>query len=158
MFFCLVSHFEGIASAFQFTLDVVGFEVQSTIITLLGEIGTTIIVVTMMCWQNSNLVDLGYIYLIVDLLWLTGILITIYSHGFLEDYYEGFFSMFHIKNTNDDCKNRNNNNGNSVPVIKLMLYNAVTYSFSNLLVQGEWQVMIFFARYVLFLPKKKKKG
>lgn len=131
-------------------LDVVGFEVQSTILTFFGELGTTLTVVIVMCWHKAspemNLVDLGYLYLFLELVWLAAILITIFSYGWLEDYYEGLFSFFEKNTGNDNKSSEITNSSGDVAVIKLMLYNAMIGSFSNLLYQGEWQVMVFYAR------------
>lgn len=131
-------------------LDVVGFEVQSTILTFFGELGTTSTVVVVMCWHRAfpdmNLVDLGYLYLFVDLLYFATILFTIFSYGWLEEYYEGLFSFFKKSSGNDNKISGITNSSGDMAAIKLMLYNAMVASFSNFLFQGEWQVMIFYAR------------
>jgi hypothetical protein len=138
--------FEGIVAGFQYVLDVVGYEVQSTVLTFFGELGKTSAVVIVMCWHSRfpdmTLVDLGYLYLIVNLIYFAAVLITIYSYGWLEEYYEGFFSI---------CKKNTDDSNVNMAAIKLMLYNAMISSLSNLLIQGEWQVMIFYARYVVCL-------
>ncbi|MGK3752652.1 MAG: hypothetical protein ACI8RD_004956 [Bacillariaceae sp.] len=156
-FISLSSLFEGIVAGFQYALDVVGYEVQSTVLTFFGELGTTSAVVIVMCWHSRfpdmTLVDLGYLYLIVNLIYFAAVLITIYSYGWLEEYYEGFFSICK-KNTDDSNASQSSVNINSnvnMTAIKLMLYNAMISSLSNLLIQGEWQVMIFYARYVVCL-------
>jgi len=140
---------EGVAAGFQYMLDVVGFEVQSTILTFFGELGTTSTVVVVMCWHRAfpdmNLVDLGYLYLFVDLLYFATILFTIFSYGWLEEYYEGLFSFFKKSSGNDNKISGITNSSGDMAAIKLMLYNAMVASFSNFLFQGEWQVMIFYA-------------
>jgi hypothetical protein len=153
----LSSLFEGVVAGFQYALDVVGYEVQSTVLTFFGELGKTSAVVIVMCWHSRfpdmTLVDLGFLYLIVNLIYFAAVLIAIYSYGWLEEYYEGFFSICK-KNTDDSNASQSSvNTGSNVNMaaIKFMLYNAMISSLSNLLMQGEWQVMIFYARYVVCL-------
>lgn len=150
-------------AGFQYTLDVVGYEVQSTVLTFFGELGKTLAVVIGMCWHSRfpdmTLVDLGYLYLILELIYFAAVMITIYSYGWLEKYYEGFFSICK-KNTDESNTSQSSVNSSSnvnMVAIKFMLYNAMISSLSNLLMQGEWQVMIFYARYVVYLINDHKK-
>ena len=137
----------GIAAGFQYMLDVVGFEVQSTIVTFIGEVGTTVVVAVVMCCHNlfpdMTLVDLGYLYLCVNLCYLGGMLAAIYFNGWIEEYYEGLRSSpISIFKTSTD----NNEGGANAAAMKLMLSNAAQFAFSNFLYQGEWQILVFFAR------------
>ncbi|KAL3922175.1 MAG: hypothetical protein SGILL_002348 [Bacillariaceae sp.] len=66
------SLFAGVCSGFRMMLDVVGYEVQSTYLTAIEEVVVTVILAVFLCWQslfpNASLVDVGYVFLISDLL------------------------------------------------------------------------------------------
>jgi hypothetical protein len=144
---------DGIHTAFQNTLDVLGFQVESTIMSFVGEVFTTSTIVVVMCYQtlipNVSLTGMGWVYVFVDLCYLATILALIYFNGWLEQSYKGLFSsplsIFQKKTTGN---NSNNDSGASWAAVKLMISNTVQYAFSNFLFQGEWQILLLFARYV----------
>ena len=126
---------DGIASAFQYTLDVVNLQKQSTIMTFIGEIFTTAFIVWVMCDQTlfptMTLEGMGWAYVIVDICYFCGLMLAIYFYGWMRDYYEGLISSPYKANKAS---------------VKLMLSNTVQYAFSNFLFQAEWQILLFFAR------------
>ncbi|VEU45078.1 unnamed protein product [Pseudo-nitzschia multistriata] len=141
---------EGVVAAFQQTLDVVGFEVQSTICTILGEVGTVSMVAVALVvgplFAEVTLGDLGWVYVFASVCYLAGILTAIYCNGWLEDYYKGFFSspltMFAA------CGNGDNSSGTNVvsgAAIELLISNAFQLAFNDMLYNGEWQLLILFA-------------
>lgn len=148
---------DGIASGFQYTLDVVGFQVQSTIMTFLGEVFTTLSIVVVMCYHtmfpNMTLTSMGWAYVLIDLCYLVSMVTAIYFNEWLEEYYAGFLSNpLSIFQNRATSNNINSTPGNERSVsraaVKLMLSNAVQYALSNFLFEGEWQFLLFFARCV----------
>jgi len=139
----------GTSSGFQYTLDVVGFQVESTVVTFVGEVFTTLSIVLVMCnhtmFPNMSLAGMGWAYVFVDLCYLIGILTAIYLNGWLEEYYEGFFSSPFSIFKNRTTSNSDNESGASMAAVKLMLSNTIQYAISNILYEGEWQILVLFA-------------
>lgn len=126
---------DAIASAFEYTLDVVGLQIQSTITTFIGEVLTTSFIVFLMCYQTifptTSLAEMGWAYVVAKIFYIIGLMTAIYSNGWMQEYWGGLFSS-------PVCASR--------AAVKLMLTNTVQYVFSNFLFEGEWQILVIFAR------------
>jgi hypothetical protein len=141
----------GLCTGLHFMLDVVGHEVESTIMTAVAEVGTTSIIALFLCWKPlflaSNLVDLGFVYLACETLYLLTLCVVIQHQNWLQDYNAGlsFFKKRGVVDSKvDDPEFLSFSN---TVAIKLMLKNASSLAFSMLVYHGEWQILIFFARY-----------
>eukprot|EP00536_Pseudo-nitzschia_multiseries_P014004 jgi/Psemu1/291187/fgenesh1_pg.644_\ len=154
----------GVTTAFQEMLDVVELQIESTILTMVGAVAKTAAVGGFLLLQQQplplpllpgtpTLVELGWVFLVVDALYLGVVLGGIWGFGWLEEYYEGFFStpwsaICGGGNSNNDNSDDNNDGGDprrSPAAIRLMLSNAITYAFSTFVVHGEWQAFLFFS-------------
>jgi hypothetical protein len=147
---------DGIHTAFQNTLDVLEYQVESTIMSFVGEVFTTSTIVVAMCYQtlipDISLTGMGWVYVFVDMCYLAAILALVYFNGWLEPYYKGFFSnplsIFQKRTTGNGNSDSDNESGASWSAVELMISNTIQYAISNFLFQGEWQILILFARYV----------
>ena len=144
------SLFTGVCYGFRMMLDVVGYEVQSTYLTAIEEVSVTAILAVFLCWQslvpNASLVDLGYVFLISDLLYVSTVWAVIHYKGWLQEYMEGFAAGLYHKSMADSV-NRNSPSFSNARGVRLILRNASSLAFVFIVYHGEWQVLIFFARY-----------
>jgi len=137
----------GIGTGFQYMLDVVGHEMESTWMTAITEVGTTSVVAVFLCWErlfpHANLVSLGYVYALCSCVYFFSILITIRKRGWLEEHMEGFtaFRLFYSEG-GDPARVSN------YEATCLILLNASSLGFAMLLYHGEWQILIFFASWL----------
>jgi hypothetical protein len=143
--------FCGLCTGLHFMLDVIGHEVESTIMTALAEIVTTSVLALFLCWKplfpNATLVDLGFVYLVCEFLYFLTLLMVIRHYKWLDEYTDGlsFFRNRQIViSKEDDPEVLTFSN---TAAISLMLTNASSLAFSMLVYHGEWQILIFFARY-----------
>ena len=144
---------QSIASTFQSTMDVVGLQVQSMIITLVDQTATALIIVVVLCsntlFPEMTLVDLGWLFVVLNTIYVVVMLVLIHLNGWFKDHYAGFFSsplsMFRRRTAGDTI---NNESGVSRDAVKLMISNAFQFALAEFLYQGEWQILLFFARYV----------
>ena len=150
--YVLMTLISGIACNFQYTLDVLGFQVQTTIMVFVGEVFATFCIVLVMCYHtmfpNPTLIKMGWAYVIIDLCYLVAMLACIYFYGWMDQYYAGFFSSpFSIfRNWSTGGSNNESESGVNRAAVKLMLSNAFQYALSNFIFEGEWQFLILFAR------------
>jgi len=144
--------FGGITSAFHNTLDVVGFEVESTICTIVGEVATVSTIVAVLVsdtiFPEMTLEGLGWVYVLVGVCYLAALLTLIYRNGWLEDYYEGLFSspFSVLKAAVTDNNARNEEDVVSGAALKLLVSNTIQFALDDILYKGEWQILIIFAR------------
>jgi hypothetical protein len=142
--------FAGICSGFRIMLDVVGYEVQSTYLTLIEEVSFTVIVAVFLCWRsmfpNANIGGLGYVFLICDVGYLLAVLSVIHFNGWLQEYMEGFTAGLSRTSATNSCNDSARSFSNAQGV-SLILGNASSLAFALLVYHGEWQALIFFARY-----------
>jgi len=149
---------DGVSTAFQETLDVLGFQVESTIMGFVGEVfSTTCIIVVMCChslFPNTSLSVMGWTYVFVDLIYMSTMLFVIHTKGWFDEYYEGFFSnpisIFSTRTSEDTNGGTNgdttNNTGASKAAVKLMISNTIQYAIANFLFEAEWHILLLFAR------------
>lgn len=135
----------GAQSAFQHTLDVVGYQIQTMIMTIIGMTFVTLGIVVVMChhtlFPKPSLTKMGWAYVIIESCYITGMLTTIYVMGWLRPYYAGLFTSPRAilqKSTNEL--------GTSRAAVTLMISNAIQYALSNFIFEGEWQILLLFAR------------
>jgi hypothetical protein len=91
--YALASLFGGLCFGLQYMLDVFGHEVESTILTAVAEVVTTVVVALFLYWKTLSLIGLGYVYLACNMLYLLTLWIVIQRHKWLIDYKEGL-SLF----------------------------------------------------------------
>ncbi len=139
----------GVLSAFNFALDVVGYQVQSAVMTSIGAIFVTSGIFVVMCYHamfpNPTLAKMGWTFVLLESCFFAGMLITIHVKGWLEPYYTGLFSsplVIFRRNAGSPT----NESGAGRAAVKLMVYNTVQYAISNFVFEGEWQILLLFAR------------
>jgi hypothetical protein len=145
---------DGINSAFQYTLDVVGFQVQSTMMAFVGEVFTTSSILLVMynntIFPEASLTVMGWTYVFADICYLAFMMVLFYYKGWFEPYYEGLFSnpLSVFRNRTAQNGSSYNKSGATWTSLKLMISNTIQYACSNFLFEAEWQILVFFARYV----------
>lgn len=128
----------GSGSAFQLMLDVVGYEVQSTVLTGVAEVGTTAVLGLVLWWrEDMTLLGLGCLHLAADIACLVGLCAMIHHRGWLKDYYSGLFF------STGGCTLF------TPAAVQLVLTNSAALALTHLVYHCEWQILTFFARYVI---------
>jgi Na+-driven multidrug efflux pump len=127
----------GLGGGCQLMLDVVGYEVESTVMTGVSEVGATA-VLGLVLWftEDMTLLGLGCLYLAVDLVYLVGLWAVIHWKGWLEPYYDGLYF------SSGGCTLF------KPAAVRQVLTNSTALAFSYFVYHAEWQILTFFARYV----------
>eukprot|EP00536_Pseudo-nitzschia_multiseries_P007545 jgi/Psemu1/240318/estExt_Genewise1.C_1780065 len=142
----------GIITAFQSTLDVVGFEIQSTICSVIGHVAELLTIAAVLCcdsvFPEMTLGELGWVYVIVNVCYLAGILVAIYRYGWLEDYYEGLFSspFSMLKAITTSNHAMSGDDVVSGAALRLLMSNTLQFALGDILFKGEWQILVLFSR------------
>jgi hypothetical protein len=149
--YALASLFGGLCTGLHFMLDVIGHEVESTILTGVAEAGTTSVLALYLCWKflfpTASLVDMGYVYLTCKLLYLLILCMVIQRQKWLNDYAEGLFLFKNQQTMASEVDDQELIAFSNTEAISLMLTNASSVAVATLVLHGELQILIFFARY-----------